>query len=139
MIIKVKTNDLKEAVKMIDFDGLEIEPDIFSIIIDNDGTYQLMNEIVYEWHRNLPEISEGYFEISDVYEYKPIEKKKQTGDLVNVSSLTYKSFLELKSFLEEIEQEYLEIEIANDITIKSKEKTIKLENLFTVLLMEADY
>ncbi|MBX0311216.1 MAG: hypothetical protein JHC31_05490, partial [Sulfurihydrogenibium sp.] len=114
----------------IDFDGLEIEPDIFSIIIDNDGTYQLMNEIVYEWHRNLPEILEGYFEISDVYEYKPIEKKKQTGDLVNVYSLTYKSFLELKSFLEEIEQEYLEIEIANDITIKSKEKTIKLEHLF---------
>jgi hypothetical protein len=129
MIIKVKTDDLKEAIKMVDFDGLEIEPDVFSIIIDNDGTYQLMNEI-HGRHANLPEILDGYFEISDVYEYEVVEKKKQGEDLVSVFSFTYESFLDLKNFLEEIDQEYLEIEIANDITIKSKEKTIKLENLF---------
>ncbi|MBX0310594.1 MAG: hypothetical protein JHC31_02120, partial [Sulfurihydrogenibium sp.] len=114
----------------IDFDGLEIEPDIFSIIIDSDGTYQLMNEIVYEWHRNLPEILEGYFEISDVYECEIVEKEKQSNNLANVYTLTYKSFLDLKNFLEEANQEHLEIVIANDITIKSQEKNIKLENLF---------
>ena len=128
MNIKVKTNDLRKAVKMIDFDGLDVEPDIFSIIIDNDGTYQLMNEIVYKWHRNLPDILEDYFEISDVFEYEIVESKHPS--IANIYSLTYKSYLELKNFLEEITQKYLEIEITNDITIKSQEKVVKLENLF---------
>ncbi|MBX0311739.1 MAG: hypothetical protein JHC31_08170 [Sulfurihydrogenibium sp.] len=128
MRIKVKTNDLKEALKMIDFDGLDVEPDVFSIIINDDETFQLMNEIVYKWHHDLPDILEDYFEISDIYEYETIEKKKQID--INIYSLTYKSYLELKNFLEDISQEYLEIEIADNITIKSQEKAIKLENLF---------
>lgn len=129
MNIKVKANDLRKAVKMIDFDGLDIEPNIFSIIIDTDGTYQLMNEIVYKWHRDLPDILEDYFEISDVYEYETIEEK-DADSLPIVFSLTYKSYLNLKNFLEEISQECLEIEIADSITVKSQEKSVKLENLF---------